>query len=147
MKSIDPDANESLQQFWAQMRHYWQDKNREVSRYWLEGDEEKMQATSNVQFQAVDAIDEMVRMEVERRQDRDAYPHECSLNATAIGMLMPVKVEEKGMPRRIAAACRRVMGEWSNFRKRGGTAESWAIWLDATEAKNMGVKVLRPSKA
>ena len=62
-------------------------------------------------------------------------------------MLVGVKVEEKGMPRRLAAACRRVMGEWVNYRGRGGTAESWAIWLDAAEAKNMGVKVLRPSKA
>jgi hypothetical protein len=143
----EADHCTDLQQFWAQMHHYWQDKDREVSRYWLEGDEEKMQATSNAQFQAVDAIDEMVRMQVERRQDRDKYPQECSLNATAIGLLLPVKVEEKGMPRRLAAACRRVMGKASNYRKRGGTAESWIVWLDAVEAKNMGVKVLRPSKA
>jgi hypothetical protein len=143
----DADHCTDLQQFWAQMHHYWQDKNREISRFWLEGDEEKAQATSNAQFQAVDAIDEMVRMEIERRSDRDVYACECSLNATGVGLLLELRVEDKGMPRRIAAACRRVMGEWANFRKRGGTAESWAFWLTATEAKNMGVSILRPKKA
>jgi hypothetical protein len=39
------------------------------------------------------------------------------------------------------------MGEWANYRKRGGTPESWVFWLTATEAKNMGVSILRPKKA
>jgi hypothetical protein len=142
----DVDHATDLQQFWAQMHHDWK-QGGEVGRYWLEGDEEKRQATSNARFQAVDAVDEMVRMEVERRQDHDAHGCECSLNATAVGMLVGLKVEEKGMPRRVRAACRRVLGEESNYRTRGGTAESWVFWLTGTEAKQLGVKVLRPSKA
>jgi hypothetical protein len=129
-----------MQQFWAQIHAAWKGGEQ----WWLTPDEEKLQAKSNETFQAADGIVDRLAMEIEKRTDSDAYPMECSLNATGVLMLLAMRYEDRGLRRRAKAACIKLLGPEQNFRRRGGSAESWAFFLDSREAKELGVKVLKP---
>jgi predicted P-loop ATPase len=131
-----------MQQFWAQMHSYWA----AGEQWWLTPGEEKLQADSNERFQAADGIVDMVQMEIEKREARDTYTQECSLNATGVLMVIQQRAEDRALRRRAKAACIKLIGPPADYRKRDGTAESWVFWLTATEAKSLGVKRLRPSK-
>jgi hypothetical protein len=136
------DHTTDMQQFWAQMHSYWA----AGEQWWLTPGEEKLQADSNERFQAADGIVDMVQMEIEKREARDTYTQECSLNATGVLMVIQQRAEDRALRRRAKAACIKLIGPPADYRKRDGTAESWVFWLTATEAKSLGVKRLRPSK-
>jgi len=138
--NCDVDHMTDMQQFWAQIHDAWKGGEQ----WWLTPDEEKLQAKSNETFQAADGIVDRLAMEIEKRTDSDAYPMECSLNATGVLMLLAMRYEDRGLRRRAKAACIKLLGPEQNFRRRGGSAESWAFFLDSREAKELGVKVLKP---
>jgi hypothetical protein len=134
------DHATDMQQLWAQMHSYW----KAGEQWWLTPEEEKLQTKSNETFQAADGIADAVAMQIELRTDNDRYPLECSLNATGVLMLLGMRYEDRALRRRAKAACTKLLGPEQNYRRRGGSAESWAFYLDSREAENLGVKVLKP---
>jgi hypothetical protein len=138
--NCDVDHMTDMQQFWAQIHAAWKGGEQ----WWLTPAEEKLQAKANEDFQAADGIADLIQLHIEKRTDSDTYPMECSLNATGVLMLLGLKAEDRALRRRAKAACIKLISNPVDYRKRGGSAESWAFFLDSREAKELGVKVLKP---
>ena len=129
-----------MQQLWAQMHTYWD----AGEPHYLTREEEKLQAVNNVTYQTIDGIAERIGEEIERRKNRDDYPHEYVLQANGIARMLGLKWDDISTLRRVGTAVRKLMGEGRDLRHRtpDGKAgkDAWIWHLADEDFRVLGMK-------
>lgn len=131
-----------MQQLWAQVHSWWQ----AGEQWWLTPAEASLRDASSGDFQAVDAVAEVLEESLAARSNTDVYPVEVIVGARAFLDLCKC---DSIMPKNLSTATRVLVDKLGKGRdlSRYGTATKQARWVinaKATEAAMTGVYLAKP---
>jgi putative DNA primase/helicase len=128
-----------MQQFWAQIHALWLGGEQ----WWLTDTENALQIHNNDDFTSEDPVDVDIEAAYEARKDRDQFPIECGLTATAVCKVLGIRTGKLEV-NAAATTLRRLLGKHQNLRTRGGPPKGWKWFCETDEVKGFTLTVLTP---